>query len=82
MHIIDPFSEPPINNFHVINSANITLLSKKDGTDSIFDFRPISRIHIISKIIAKAMGRRLGPKMNDVVSHCQSAKTEMSMMLS
>ena len=73
MQVIDTFSELSVNNFHIINSANIVLLPKKDGADSISDYRPISLIHIIPKIIAKAMARRLSPKMNDLVSHCQSA---------
>ena len=73
MRVIDTFSELSVNNFHIINSANIVLLPKKDGADSISDYRPISLIHIIPKIIAKAMARRLSPKMNDLVSHCQSA---------
>ena len=73
MQVIDTFSELSVNNFHIINSANIVLLPKKDGADSISDYRPISLIHIILKIIAKAMARRLSPKMTDLVSHCQSA---------
>ena len=73
MRVIDAFSELSINNFQIINSANIALLPKKDGAEDITDFRPISLIHIIPKIIAKAMASRLAPKMNDLVSHCQSA---------
>jgi hypothetical protein len=39
------------------------------NNESITDFRPISRIHMILKIIAKAMARYLSPKMDDMVSH-------------
>jgi retron-type reverse transcriptase len=49
------------------------LLPKKDGAESISDFRPISLIHVIPKIIAKAMARRLSPKMDNIVSRSQSA---------
>ena len=73
MRVIDAFSELSVNNFHIINSANIALLPKKDGATSISDFRPISLIHIIPKILAKIMARRLSPKMDDLVSSCQSA---------
>ena len=73
MKVIDAFSELTINNFHVINSACIALLPKKEGADSISDFRPISLIHIVPKILAKAMALRLRPKMNDIVSNSQSA---------
>ena len=59
MQLMDAFSELSVNNFHVINSANIALLPKKEGADSISDFRPISLIHVIPKIIAKAMAIRL-----------------------
>jgi len=73
MAVIDAFSELSISNFHVINSTNIALLTKKDGAEAITGLRPISLIHIIPKIIAKAMALRLRPKMNDIVSSCQSA---------
>jgi hypothetical protein len=73
MNVVDAFSELSISNMNVINTANIALLPKKDGADFISDFRPISLIHIIPKIIAKAMALRLRPKMNDIISPCQSA---------
>ena len=73
MRVMDAFSELSVNNFHVLNSANVALLPKKEGSESIADFHPISLIHIIPKIIAKAMATRLAPRMNDIVSHCQSA---------
>ena len=65
MRLIDAFSELNVNNFKVINTACISLLPKKDGADSITDFRPISLIHLIPKTIAKAMATRLRPKMKD-----------------
>ena len=45
----------------------------KEGADCLKDYRPIGLIHIVPKIIAKAMASRLRPKMNDIVSSCQSA---------
>ena len=66
MRVMDAFSELLVNNFHVINLANMAHLPKKQGTDTISDFFPISRIHIIPKIIAKAMATWLAPKMNDL----------------
>jgi retron-type reverse transcriptase len=73
MEVIKAFSELSTQNFHILNTANMVLLPKKDGADAITDFRPISLIHGIPKIIAKAMARRLGPKMNEIVSRSQSA---------
>jgi hypothetical protein len=67
------FSELSVQNMHVINTASIVLLTKKDVADSITDFWPISLIHMVPKIIAKAMVLRLRPKMNDIISCCQSA---------
>jgi hypothetical protein len=73
MKVINAFSELSTSNFSIINTANIVLLPKKDGAESITEFRPISLIHVVPKIIAKAMARRLSPKMNDIVSLSQSA---------
>jgi hypothetical protein len=73
MDVINAFVELAVPNFHIVNTANIILLPKKDGADSISNYRPISLIHIIPKIIVKAMARCLGPKMNDLISRCQSA---------
>ena len=72
MNIINAFSELTINNFQVINMACVALLPKKDGADNISDFRPISLIHMIPKIIAKAMALRLCSKMNEITSISQS----------
>ncbi|XP_071680438.1 uncharacterized protein [Lolium perenne] len=55
MLTINAFSELSASNFHIINTANIVLLPKKDGAEAVTDFRPISLIHVIPKIIAKAM---------------------------
>ena len=73
MRVIDAFSELSVNNFNIMNTANIALLPKIEGPDSISDFRPISLIHVIPKIIAKAMALRLRPRMNDLISTSQSA---------
>lgn len=71
--MINGFSELTINNFHILNSANIALLPKKEGAECVSDFRPISLIHIIPKIIVKAMALRLRPKMDHIISSSQSA---------
>ena len=73
MSIINAFSELSASNFNIINTANVVLLPKKDGAESISNFRPSSLIHVVPKIIVKAMARRLSPKMNEIVSRSQSA---------
>jgi hypothetical protein len=71
--VINDFSNLRTNNLHWLNSANIVLIPKKEGAEDITDFRPISLIHAIAKIIAKMMATRLAPHMNDLVSNAQSA---------
>jgi mannosylglycoprotein endo-beta-mannosidase len=66
------------NNLHVahlqwVKSANIVLLPKKDGIEEVNDYRPISLIHTISKIIAKMIATQLASLMCDLVSNAQSA---------
>lgn len=60
-------------NLNLVNKANIVLIPKKDGAESITDYRPISLIHAIAKIISKLLALRLAQKMKDLISPCQSA---------
>jgi hypothetical protein len=64
MSTINAFSEIPMNNFHIINLENIAAISKKGQSDH----RPISLIHIVPKIIAKAMVVCLSPSIIDSIS--------------
>ena len=73
MCAINHFSDLHASHFHWLNSADVALIPKKDGADDITDFRPISLIHFIAKIISKVMSNRLAPHMNDLVSQAQSA---------
>jgi hypothetical protein len=73
MAVIDRFGELHVHGFHWLNSANIALLPKKEGAEEVSDFRPISLIHAIAKIIAKMLATRLAPFMNELISNAQSA---------
>uniref|UniRef100_A0A453BAR3 Uncharacterized protein n=1 Tax=Aegilops tauschii subsp. strangulata TaxID=200361 RepID=A0A453BAR3_AEGTS len=73
MRVIQCFDSLHTTNLHWLNSANVVLLPKKDGAESIVDYRPISLIHGIAKIIAKVLSIRLGPHMSTLVSNAQSA---------
>uniref|UniRef100_A0A452YUV3 Reverse transcriptase domain-containing protein n=1 Tax=Aegilops tauschii subsp. strangulata TaxID=200361 RepID=A0A452YUV3_AEGTS len=46
-------------NFHMLNTAVVVLLPKKDGAATITDYRPISLIHSIAKLISKVLSLRL-----------------------
>jgi mannosylglycoprotein endo-beta-mannosidase len=73
MRVIYLFSNLHAQNFRWLNSANIALLPKKDGAEQLTDFRPISLIHGVAKIIAKMMSLRLSPFMDTLISKSQSA---------
>jgi hypothetical protein len=73
MSVVDLFGNLHVSNFCWQNLANIVLLPKKDGAECISDFRPISLIHAIAKIIAKVLASRLGSLMDDLISNAQSA---------
>jgi mannosylglycoprotein endo-beta-mannosidase len=73
MKVVHLFEALHSENFHWLNSANIVLVPKKDGAEEVTDFRPISLIHAIAKIVAKMIANRLAPLMNELVSNAQSA---------
>ncbi|KAK1609661.1 hypothetical protein QYE76_033334 [Lolium multiflorum] len=73
MEVVHLFGDLHAENFHWLNSANIVLLPKKEGAEEIVDYRPISLIHAIAKIIAKMLSIILGPYMDSLVSNAQSA---------
>lgn len=61
------------SNFQDLNSALITLLPKKGDASSADHYRPISLMHSFAKIITKTLANRLAPRLNELVSHNQSA---------
>lgn len=58
---------------HLINTANIVLLPKSQEASSLTDFRPISLINSVVKIITKILANRLAPHTNALVSNAQNA---------
>jgi len=70
-----------LNSFHILrcedlnllNSASVLLIPKKDGAETVQDFRPISLIHAFAKIISKILTIRLAPRMDELIVPCQSA---------
>jgi hypothetical protein len=59
--------------FDLLNSANIVLLPKRQDARRVTDYRPISLIHIITKLFSKLLANRLAPLLDSLVSKCQSA---------
>lgn len=59
--------------FHRINQALLTLLPKRPDAQTLGDYRPISLVHLIGKVVAKVLSLRLAPKLNSLVSKNQNA---------
>lgn len=58
--------------FQKLNEALFTLLPKRADAESLFDYCPISLIHLIAKLFAKALSLRLAPRLGGMVSANQS----------
>lgn len=66
--------------FNKLNTALITLIPK-EGADEVKDFRPISLVHSMAKLVTKILANRLAPKLQDMVSPRQSAFIQDNFML-
>lgn len=60
-------------NLQQLNRANILMIPKKEGANVVGDFRPISTINLIPKIISKMLATRLAHHLPDLISIKQSA---------
>ena len=60
-------------NLHLLNTALLTLLPKKEGAVHVKDFRPISLIHSFAKLVTKLIANRLASKLSAMVAANQSA---------
>ena len=58
--------------FQKLNEALIVLLPKKADASTLFDYRPISLIHLVDKLFAKVLSLRLAPRLDELVSTNQS----------
>jgi hypothetical protein len=61
------------SSWHLLNTASIVLIPKKEGQLSPSSFRPISLMHNVAKILSKILANRLAPLLPKLVSLCQSA---------
>ena len=56
-----------------INTTWVTLIPKKKGAEDISDFRPISMVGCVYKVIAKILSRRLKEVTPDLIGPTQTA---------
>jgi hypothetical protein len=70
---INDFYHLKCRSLHLVNEANIILLPKREVSDTIDKFRPISLINSFMKIITKILANRLALRMNEIVSTAQNA---------
>ncbi|RVX21348.1 Transposon TX1 uncharacterized 149 kDa protein [Vitis vinifera] len=56
-----------------LNSTFLLLIPKKKGTEDLRDFRPISLVGSVYKLLAKVIANRLKSMMGEVISNSQHA---------
>lgn len=79
-HLLEEDLQVFFNEFHVngvitgdLGAAFLALIPKKDGAISIKDFRPISLIGSLYKILAKVLANRLRKVLPEIISEIQGA---------
>jgi hypothetical protein len=60
-------------NLWMLNSAYSILIPKRQDTDNVEDFRPISLVHSFAKLVTKNLANRLASRLDEMVSPNQSA---------
>ncbi|KAM0908162.1 hypothetical protein ACQ4PT_015617 [Festuca glaucescens] len=73
MRAVACFDSADARGFARLNGAYITLLPKTEGVVSMGEFRPVSLIHSVAKIVSKAMALRLAAPLPQLISSNQSA---------
>jgi hypothetical protein len=73
MAAFDAFWCLNFRNLHCTNDALISLLPKSTKAASIKDYRPISLIHMVGKLISKVLANHLALKLDRVVHPSQGA---------
>jgi hypothetical protein len=73
MAVVSAVWSRKFNNFGRLNTAYISLIPKKEGAYQVKDFRPISLVHSVAKLITKILANRLARRLYEMVSPNQSA---------
>jgi hypothetical protein len=58
---------------HSVNEPLMVLLPKALEAKAIKDYRPISLIHVMGKLVTKVLASRLSSRMGELIRPCQSA---------
>jgi hypothetical protein len=72
MAAFDAFWHLDMRNLHDVNGALLVLPKLAEAT-SVKDFRPISLIHVIGKLVSKVLANRLAPRLPELMQVNQSA---------
>ncbi|XP_020155615.1 uncharacterized protein [Aegilops tauschii subsp. strangulata] len=64
MEVFHQFYHLAGENFQMLNIVAVVLLPKKDGAAAINDYRPISLIHSVAKLISKVLSLRLATSLH------------------
>lgn len=72
MEVMNKFYENNLD-LHEVNKANVVMIQKKDNPASVHDYRPISIINLIPKLISKVMAIRLRRVLPDLITTEQTA---------
>ncbi|XP_020272038.1 uncharacterized protein LOC109847206 [Asparagus officinalis] len=71
MRLFEEFYEGKLE-INRINYAHIILIQKKNEASTVNDYRPISLLNVIYKIITKVLTNRLNPKLEMLIDPMQS----------
>jgi hypothetical protein len=72
MEALDAFWHLDMCDLHATNDALLVLLPKSPEATTIRDYRPISLIHLIGKLISKILADRLASWLNSLILGSQS----------
>jgi hypothetical protein len=73
MHAFDALWRMDTRELHSINEALMILLPKTSEASTIRDYRPISLIHVMGKLVSKVLVNRLATRIDELVHPSQSA---------
>jgi hypothetical protein len=73
MKVFDALWHLDMHNLHSVNEALMALLPKSSEATKIKDYRLISLIHVIDKLISKVLANKMVPRLSELVHHSQSS---------